>query len=314
MSTVAMMWLALAVVGAVTILRVLAAIRAALAAGQESCAAVWREIAQAVTRGIEYLVLVGILAVVVHLDRLASPLVYPVAAMVGLRELATVATLAAGHVVELVPIDGQPLRPAGLSITPAFTVDSVTTLQSLITNHAVPSWARSVLFDDEAWSFTPINEQLFPAQAAAQAASLAHEASLSLWCTPALNLVPALDPTAPTNWQGYLSLDLAGQMGRACNGLDLQAQSLERNAQIYQEFVVQAAEQARAARPGLDLTAGLSTNPPGPTVSLSDLQAAVVATVAVTGGYWLNIPSPGPWCPTCAPANPALAVSLLTWM
>lgn len=227
---------------------------------------------------------------------------------------AALATLAEGHVVELVPIDSQPLRPAGLSVTPAFTVDSVTVLESLIDNNAVPSWARSVLFDDEAWSLTPINEQLFPAKAAAWAANLAHGHGLSLWCAPALDLVPALDPTAPTYWQGYLSLDLAGQMGRVCNGLDLQAQSLERNAQIYDKFVVQAAGQARTAQPGLALTAGLSTNPPGPTVTLSELEAALTATISVTRGYWLNIPAPGPWCPTCAPADPALGVDLLSWL
>ena len=126
--------------------------------------------------------------------------------------------------------------------------------------------------------------------------------------------MPALAPSAPSGWQGYLSLNLAGQVGKYCNGLDIQAQSLERTASVYREFVSQASKQALAARPGIALTAGLSTNPPGPTVTLSELEAGVTATIATTHGYWLNIPSPGPWCPTCAPADPALGIELLIWL
>lgn len=224
------------------------------------------------------------------------------------------ATLAQGRVVELVPVDSSPFRPAGVSVQPAFTVDSVLTLKSMIKNNAVPAWAHAVLFDDEAWSLTPLNEQLHPAKAAAWAASLAHGRGLLLWCSPALDLVPALDPSAPSYWQGYLSLNLAGRVGRSCNGLDLQAQSLERSTPVYREFVTQAAKQARAARSGIALTSGLSTNPPGATVTLGELEADVTATISITRGYWLNVPDPGPWCPTCAPADPALAAELLSWM
>ena len=234
------------------------------------------------------------------------------------QEMATsptaLATLAKGHVVELVPLSNSPFRPSGVSVTAAFTVDSVLTLQSLIQNNAVPSWAHAVLFDDEAWSLTPLSEQLYPAKAAALAEKLANGHGLSLWCAPALDLVPALDPGAPPDWQGYLSLNLAGQVGRYCNGLDIQAQSLERTASVYREFVSRASKQALAARSGIALTAGLSTNPPGPTVTLSELEADVTATIATTHGYWLNIPSPGTWCPTCAPADPALGVELLSWL
>ena len=224
------------------------------------------------------------------------------------------ATLAKGRVIELVPLGSSPFRPGGVSVTPAFTVDSVVTLRSLIQNNAVPSWAHAVLFDDEAWSLTPLSEQLYPAKAAAWAEQLAGSRGLSLWCAPAIDLVSVLDPSASSDWQGYLNLNLAGQMGRSCNGLDIQAQSLERNAATYRKFVDQASQQARAARSGIALTAGLSTNPPGPTVTLSELEADVTATIATTHGYWLNIPSPGPWCPTCAPADPTLGIKLLSWL
>lgn len=227
---------------------------------------------------------------------------------------AALATLAQGRVVELVPPSSRPLLPPGLSITPAFTVDSVTALQSMISTDTVPSWARAVLFDDEAWSLTPLNEQLYPVQAAQAAATLARAAGLSLWCAPGLDLVSELDPSAPSYWQGYLALNLAGNIGSVCGGLDLQAQSLERNSKTYQTFVAEAAAQATATHPGVALTAGLSTNPPGPAVSLKDLEAAVAGTISITRGFWLNIPNPGPWCPNCAPADPALAVELLTWL
>ena len=224
------------------------------------------------------------------------------------------ATLDKGRVIELVPLGSSPFRPSGVSVTPAFTVDSVVTLRSLIQNNAVPSWAHAVLFDDEAWSLTPLSEQLYPAKAAAWAEQLAGSRRLSLWCAPAIDLVSVLDPSASSYWQGYLNLNLAGQMGRSCNGLDIQAQSLERNAATYRKLVDQASQQARAARSGIALTAGLSTNPPGPTVTLSELEADVTATITTAHGYWLNIPSPGPWCPTCAPADPALGIKLLNWL
>jgi hypothetical protein len=39
--------------------------------------------------------------------------------------------------------------------------------------------------------------------------------------------------------------------------------------------------------------------------------AAVAATGGAVDGYWLNIPGPGPQCPTCGPPNPGIALAFL---
>jgi hypothetical protein len=31
----------------------------------------------------------------------------------------------------------------------------------------------------------------------------------------------------------------------------------------------------------------------------------------MVNGYWLNIPEPGPYCPTCTPARPQVGVAAL---
>jgi hypothetical protein len=69
--------------------------------------------------------------------------------------------------------------------------------------------------------------------------------------------------------------------------------------------------QARAARPGITVLAGLSTNPPGAVVGSDHLAAANRASWPGFDGYWLNIPGPGPRCPTCSPARPDMGIEAL---
>jgi hypothetical protein len=97
----------------------------------------------------------------------------------------------------------------------------------------------------------------------------------------------------------FLDLNLAGQMAQAADYVELQSQSLERNTATYSRFVHTAASQARAANPQVKVLAGLSTNPSGPPVSVEQLIAAYNATRSTVDGYWLNIPSPGPYCRRC---------------
>ncbi len=93
--------------------------------------------------------------------------------------------------------------------------------------------------------------------------------------------------------------------------IEVQAQSLERSAATYAAFVREAAGQARAANPGVSVLAGLSTNPPGPVVTSQQLAAAMQASHSSVDGYWLNIPSPGPRCPTCNPPRPEVGIAAL---
>jgi len=93
--------------------------------------------------------------------------------------------------------------------------------------------------------------------------------------------------------------------------VEVQAQSLERSPAAYAAFAREAAGQARSARPGVTVLAGLSTNPPGSVVGSQQLAAAIRASWPGVDGYWLNIPVPGPRCPGCNPARPDVGIEAL---
>jgi hypothetical protein len=93
--------------------------------------------------------------------------------------------------------------------------------------------------------------------------------------------------------------------------VELQAQSLERDTGTYTSFVHQATAQARAARPGVTVLAGLSSNPPGAPVTSQHLAGVIRATRSLVDGYWLNIPGPGSRCPTCSAPAPGVAQQAL---
>ena len=206
---------------------------------------------------------------------------------------------------------GQELL-AGVEARPVVTFTSAATLKQAVTSGQIPPGTYGVMYDPEVWSFTPVDEQRDPVSAAAGAASVAHAHGLRFIVSPALNLTPVLSPgSSAQRWRRFLDLNLAAEFAKVADVIELQAQSLERDATSYTTFVREATAQATAAKPGVTVIAGLSTNPPGSTVNSTNLVAAIAATRALVTGYWLNIPGPGAQCPTCGPANPAVAIETL---
>src|SRR5579859_328076 len=118
-------------------------------------------------------------------------------------------------------------------------------------------------------------------------------------------------PSKGPRWSRFLDLGIAAAVASAADVIELQAQSLERDAALYSSFVRAAADQARAANPHVHVLAGLSTNPPGDPVISWQLIEAVRATRTIVDGYWLNIPGRGPRCPTCNPPQPRVGIDLL---
>jgi hypothetical protein len=212
-------------------------------------------------------------------------------------------------VYEILQAGQAPLGAAGA--VPIVTFSSLADLTQAVTGGGLPTGTKAVLYDPEAWPFTPLPEQRDPARAARQALRLAHAHGLRLIVAPALNLT-TLHPAPGPRWQQFLHLGLAGAMAKEADVIELQAQSLERDTSSYAAFVHAAARQARAANPRVTVWAGLSTNPPGAEVTSQQLTAAVRATSGVVSGYWLNIPGRGPRCPTCNAPRPDLARQLLT--
>jgi len=218
------------------------------------------------------------------------------------------AGLARHRVYELLQPGERPLGLAGA--LPAVVFASAAQLARAVHAMALPAGTQAVLYDPEAWPFTPAGEQRDPVAATARAAVAAHAAGLQLIAAPALNLVRVLaaGSTAPRT-QLFLELGLAARFAAHADMLELQGQSLERDAAQYAEFAAAAARQARRAGAHAGILAGLSTNPPGGPVTASQLVAAIRASAASVDGYWLNIPGRGPRCPACRPtrAGPGIA-------
>jgi hypothetical protein len=215
------------------------------------------------------------------------------------------------RVCQLLGAGQQPLP--GLGAAPVLTAGAVQRLHDAIEGNQLPYDCRAVLYDPEAWAFTPGEEQRDPAGATARAAGLAHTSGLRLIVAPALSLTTVLGggPAAAPRWRRFLGLGLAAAVARSADAIEIQAQSLERDTASYAAFVTAAAAQAKEANPRVSVLAGLSTNPPGAPVSLGQLTAAVQATRQAVDGYWLNIPRPGRHCPTCNPPRPELGIQLL---
>jgi hypothetical protein len=214
------------------------------------------------------------------------------------------------QVYEILPPGQQPVP--GVDATLVVTFTAVAALGDALAGHRLPAGTRAVLYDPEAWSFTPAAEQRDPARAAALAAALAHAHGLKIIVAPALNLTTVLAPgSSGPRWQRFLDLRLAARIAEVADVLDLQAQSLERSTASYANFVREAAAQARAAHPHVTVLAGLSTNPPGAVVDSQQLTAAIRASWPAVEGYWLNIPGPGPRCPTCRPIRPDVGIEAL---
>ena len=218
-------------------------------------------------------------------------------------EPAVLAGLQRSRVLEILHTGQKPLAEAGAQ--PVVTFSSVGDLDQAVSGGQLPPGTRAVLYDPEAWSFTPLAEQLNPAEAARRARDIAHAHGLALIVSPALNLTTVHpDPAGGPRWRQFLRLGLAGAVARTSDVIELQAQSLERDTQTYATFVREAAAEARAANPQVAVLAGLSTNPPGAEVTSEQLTAAIQATRGIVDGYWLNIPGRGPRCPTCNSPRP----------
>jgi hypothetical protein len=221
------------------------------------------------------------------------------------------AQLGQARVFELARFHRRPHSGSGLVPTVKFA--SYAAMKETLDNGALPPWIEAVLYDNEAWSFTPAAEQRSPGLYTAMAAKLAHQHHLLFVASPALDLtnVVARQSGPSQKAAAYLEMHLAGQAADAADVLNIQAQSLERSTTAYVDFVRKAAAQARQAKPGITVLAGISSNPTGPQVTAAQLMRAITGVRPYVDGYWMNIPSPGPACPRCNPARPDLAIAAI---
>ncbi len=170
----------------------------------------------------------------------------------------------------------------------------------------------AVLYDCEAWKFTPLEEQKNPVYYYGLAAELVHSHRLKLIAAPATTLRKVLlVPTGPGTYPPFMRTGIVGPIAKVADIFEIQAQGLLPQPDKFADLVRNAAGEARAANPKLVFLAGLSTSPSGRTVTAADLVDAVARTKSLVDGYWLNIPAKSEFCEACEEARPAVAAVFL---
>jgi hypothetical protein len=174
---------------------------------------------------------------------------------------------------------------------------------------------NAVLYDTEDWQFTPVSEQQDPLTYATAFVKTARQHGLTPILAPAMDLSRVLAPGAASNSAGYLQVRLPAQMAQALAGgpgyIVVQSQSLERTPGTYAGLIRSAMAQVVSQDSQATVLGGISTNPTGGAVSSTELLQDLQLTSSLVAGYWLNVPTPGPACPDCGPANPSLGLQVL---
>jgi hypothetical protein len=195
---------------------------------------------------------------------------------------------------------------------PFASFTSFRSMTSAFERGALPRDIKGIMYDNEAWRFTPEEEQKDPARYERFAADLVHPRGLLFLTAPAVDLVTVLAPRSDERrYDSYLKLGIATIAARYADVFVIQAQGSERNIRVYTDFVGQAAAQARSANPNVIVLAGISTNPSGQRVTADHILGAIAATRDSVDGYWFNIPQPSDYCPRCSEFRPDIAAEVL---
>lgn len=188
---------------------------------------------------------------------------------------------------------------------------SYAAIQKAFASGAIGPDVGAVLYDNEHWKFTPVEEQREYAAYTQKAASLVHAHHLTFIATPAVDLIKVLDPgNTGARFERFLRLGVIGSSAKYADVVDIQAQGAERNLKLFTDFVRRAAAQAREANPSVTVLAGISTNPSGQRVTSDDVMRAVSATRDVVDGYWFNVPQQSEYCPNCTGFRPDIAIDV----
>lgn len=191
-------------------------------------------------------------------------------------------------------------------------------------NGKVPAGVSYLLYDDEAWSATPLAEQEDPAAYMSLFVDAAHAFGYQAILAPAVDLATAMPcyDAQDADWANYLT-DCSIPLLAAASGTDVyevQAQRFEDDTSpgsgcgCYAWFVDEAARQAAAADPLVEVLAGLASDHSGVVSTPQDLYADTVATEGQVDGYWLNVPSQSGACPTCTPGGAPQVAAAYLWL
>jgi hypothetical protein len=180
--------------------------------------------------------------------------------------------------------------PAALP-TAKFT--SETALATAVATGRLAPGTRAVMFDDEYGKLTPAHEQRTPAIYFSRAAQIAHQAGLLLIAAPSTRLALAHAPRIKPSrlYAEFLRLGIARSVARYADVYAVDAQGVETHPSQYTGFVRSVRSQANGAHPGIELLAGLSTNPNAKREPAQTLSRAALASRTLLAGFYLNDPA-----------------------
>lgn len=179
--------------------------------------------------------------------------------------------------------------PSGEIGVPTITFESYQAIVAAFDDGALPGPYKAVLYDNERWAGTPLDEQRHPARYMAMTGHLLHRHGLLYIATPAPDLMWSVGRPADS-YSAFVSAGIPAAAARYADILDLQGQIRETDVGTYSSFVRLAAAQARTANPRVKVVIGIRTNP-----GTTAMVLAYRATESAGEGYWLNvngIPSP----------------------
>jgi hypothetical protein len=161
----------------------------------------------------------------------------------------------------------------------------------------------AVVYDPEAWSATPLEEQRDPATAMETFGRLGHRSGVDVVITPGLGLPAVAGAVCAANpgesaEAAYLRCGIGGMAAANADVVEIQAQSLQKEPDTYRDFVGSAAAQAREANPDVVVVSGLRIR--GEAV-LEDVERTWAVSVGVTDGAYLAM-------------QPDDAAGLLNWI
>lgn len=183
----------------------------------------------------------------------------------------------------------------GLHIVPVESFTSEAALANAVSSNSIDKSVKVLLYDNEDWTLTPIQEQQNIVSYYKQAASIAHKYGYLLIGTP----VSKTDPQVDVQIAPYVDV------------LDIQSQYDQAQARIYANHVLPLAQGARKTNANLIILSGLSTNPPAGIPTPQQLLNDSQSVSSVVQGFWLNIPSPGVACPKCNAPQPQIGIEFL---
>jgi len=183
---------------------------------------------------------------------------------------------------------GNPIQP-GLKATPVLTYTSYAQFSSDFGNARVNFPYKWVMYDPEGWSQTPVNEQQDPVKYMTKFGQLAHIYGLKVIMAPSLDLAwvpgsvtPRLTGESGPAW--YVRAGLAAAAAAAGDILDVQNESQTANLPMFDWMFNNAAAQARAANPNVQVFGEVST------VNGSPQQMATAAQSVNADGYYVAAP------------------------